>query len=197
MVLFHARELTKPRPERARRHMFLHRPAWRHDHEVNGRGAAWGGAPRDPRRTTANARVCSSETINRIEHGRACYPATIERIARALDLKPMEPYPEGVPGRAFQPQAGDAFRERRQLLGLSLRMCADAAGVSASTISRFERELRWQRYGARDHQLLVNEDFACILGFDGLAALQFFSVCGRDRRDDDDDDDDWENSEDD
>ena len=80
------------------------------------------------------------ETIYRLERGRVAHADTIARVAAALGVKvgefieagdnhsPLHGHPDCTP-----------IRDRRRELGLTLAECASAAGVSVTTLSRFER----------------------------------------------------------
>jgi transcriptional regulator with XRE-family HTH domain len=82
-------------------------------------------------------------TVVRLEAGRRRpVPDTVFRLEAALFLCPrtlVPGWPEWSPiGRSTY---GGMSRERRRELGLSLGEVAAAAGVSAATLSRFEREV--------------------------------------------------------
>jgi transcriptional regulator with XRE-family HTH domain len=82
------------------------------------------------------------ETIVRLEAGHRTPTAdSVFRLQSAMDMEPGElvpDWPEWNPiGLATY---GARTRRRRRELGLSLTTVAAAAGVSAATLSRFERE---------------------------------------------------------
>ncbi|WP_457349081.1 helix-turn-helix domain-containing protein [Sphingomonas sp. UYP23] len=70
---------------------------------------------------------------------------TVFRLQAALDLMPGElvpAWPEWNP--VGLSTIGTRSRVRRRDLGLSLKTVAVAAGISAATLSRFERDIRWE-----------------------------------------------------
>lgn len=83
------------------------------------------------------------ETVARLEAGgRPPIADTVFRLEAALDLLPGElvpAWPEWAP--ISLATWGARSRERRRALGLGLAEVAAAAGVSDSTLSRFEREI--------------------------------------------------------
>ena len=86
------------------------------------------------------------ETIVRLEAGarRPC-PDSVFRLRTALGLEPTElvpDWPEWSPIGMLE--MGARSRERRRALNLSMIEVAAAAGVSVSTLSRFERDIRWE-----------------------------------------------------
>ena len=80
------------------------------------------------------------ETIYRLERGRGAHTDTLARIATALSL-PNEHFMEAIDysSSLFGHPRRTPLRARRRELGLTLEHCAAAAGVSATTLSRFER----------------------------------------------------------
>lgn len=82
-------------------------------------------------------------TVMRLEAGaRRPTADTVFRLEEALDLEPgtlVPAWPEWKPIGTMT--YGARSRERRRSLGLSLVAVAARAGVSAATLSRFEREL--------------------------------------------------------
>ena len=93
-------------------------------------------------RLAARAEV-SRAAVYRLEGGVGGVRAdTLFRIAHALDvsIRAFVPgWPEWEPVKGSAP--GDAARERRRRLGLSLAQVAGEVGVSEATLSRFERGL--------------------------------------------------------
>jgi transcriptional regulator with XRE-family HTH domain len=70
---------------------------------------------------------------------------TVFRLQAALDLNPgelVQAWPEWSPVGLSTP--GARSRVRRRDLGLSLKQVASTAGISAATLSRFERDIRWE-----------------------------------------------------
>lgn len=118
------------------------------------------------------------ETVARLERGRRVPSSdTVFRLEAALDMYPdrfVRRWREWQPIGEKEP--GARSRERRRELGLSLDQVAAATGVSAATLSRFEREerrtptlLRIERSelgGEWSH--LVSERLAAALGFASL-----------------------------
>ncbi len=80
------------------------------------------------------------ETIYRIERGRGTHADTLARIAAALSLS-NEYFIEAMDysSNLFGHPRRTPLRARRRERGLTLEQCAAAAGVSATTLSRFER----------------------------------------------------------
>jgi transcriptional regulator with XRE-family HTH domain len=84
------------------------------------------------------------ETVARLEcGGRRPAADTVFRLEAALGLDGglVPAWPEWKP--IGLPSMGARSRERRRDLGLSLEAVAGLAGVSAATLSRFEREFQW------------------------------------------------------
>jgi transcriptional regulator with XRE-family HTH domain len=83
----------------------------------------------------------SRASVYRLEGGAAAGTAdTLFRIAHALDLpiKDLVPeWPEWEPVKSLGP--GEAARERRRALGLTLAEVAQEIGVSEASLSRYER----------------------------------------------------------
>lgn len=70
---------------------------------------------------------------------------TVFRLEAALDLMPgelVQTWPEWSPVGLSTP--GARSRARRRDLGLSLKKVASTAGISSATLSRFERDIRWE-----------------------------------------------------
>ncbi len=88
----------------------------------------------------------SRETISRLERSRRKPTSdTVFRIEHSLELDLIASglvaeWREWAPLRSSEP--GPRSRERRRKLGMSLAGLGAAAGVSASTLSRFERQER-------------------------------------------------------
>ncbi|WP_171007666.1 helix-turn-helix transcriptional regulator [Sphingomonas sp. 3P27F8] len=125
------------------------------------------------------------ETIYRLEGGRM---ATADVLGRVCDVL-------GIDRAKFKydKPATDAFahypeltllRDRRRKLGLRLDQCAVAAGVSVSTLSRFEsgressRELARFDSGGRA-VALISEGLAKILEFNDVEALDRYWRTGK------------------
>ena len=125
------------------------------------------------------------ETIYRVELGRGSHADTLARIAAAL----------GIPHERLM-QTGDysaklldhprrtPLRDLRLARGLTLRDCAAAAGVSATTVSRLER--------GNEHYPSIcdvkrmgrawgihNEDYAAVLGFNSAKELTEYWLAHR------------------
>ena len=99
----------------------------------------------------AKAAGLKRETIARLECGvRRPAADTVFRLEAALDLdgELVPAWPEWKP--IGLPSMGARSRERRRGLGLSLAEVAEVAGVSVSTLSRFEREFQWNATGLLD-----------------------------------------------
>ena len=81
------------------------------------------------------------ETIYRVENGRTPSSRAVFAVQKVLDLE-YEPLVKQWPQPADPdfPCFGARVRRRRRELGLSLEAVADAAGISAATLSRFETE---------------------------------------------------------
>lgn len=102
----------------------------------------------------AEAAGIKRETVAQLEAQRLLPPAatrrrpaadTVFRLQAALDLMPgelVEAWPEWSP--IGSSSRGARSRARRRELGLSLTEVASAAGISAATLSRFERDIRWE-----------------------------------------------------
>jgi transcriptional regulator with XRE-family HTH domain len=94
------------------------------------------------------------ETVARLEAQRLLPPEaprrrpaadTVFRLQAALDLMPgelVQTWPEWSP--VGLGTSGARSRARRRDLGLSLKEVASTAGISAATLSRFERDIRWE-----------------------------------------------------
>lgn len=94
------------------------------------------------------------ETVARLETQRLRSPEaprrrpaadTVFRLQAALNLLPgelVQTWPEWSPVGLSTP--GARSRARRRDLGLSLKAVASTAGISAATLSRFERDIRWE-----------------------------------------------------
>ncbi|WP_137897221.1 helix-turn-helix transcriptional regulator [Sphingomonas sp. 2SG] len=123
------------------------------------------------------------ETIVRLERGRRAPTAdTVFRLQAALNLEPGElvpAWPEWSP--IGLPTYGARTRQRRRDLGLSLDMVAAAVGVSAATLSRFERELVASRALAGGHDgpsigdEIREKALAIALGFE--SAIDYRRFC--------------------
>ena len=128
----------------------------------------------------AEASGLRRETIYRLERGRGVHADTLARIATTLGL-PRERFLEqgDILARLFYHPKRTPIRDRRRELGLTLSECAKAAGVSVTTLSRFER--------GNEHYPSIcvvgrvfrataihNEDLASILGFPDAEALTTF-----------------------
>lgn len=134
------------------------------------------------------------ETVSRLEAGRRPPNAdTVFRLEAALDLMPrslVPAWPEWAPigTSAF----GAASRRRRRELGLSLGQVARLAGLSAATLSRFEREetptpslISYGEWDTeREYPSLTSDALAAALGFSNVGEHERWC---RPRRDDDDD----------
>ena len=119
----------------------------------------------------------SRETICRLEQGRDAYVATVQQIAKALDLNPRDLLPPSTPRRILPTAIGSALRQRRTSQGLTLIECATEAGLSASALSRLEHDLgRHEKMRARLRDRrdpwLRNRAYAKTLGFITAADLR-------------------------
>lgn len=122
------------------------------------------------------------ETIVRLERGRRSPNAdTVFRLQAALNLEPgdlVPAWPEWSP--IGLPTYGARTRQRRRELGLSLETVAAAIGVSAASLSRFERELGADRAfaGGRDGSPIGDttreEALAAILKFENAVEYRRF-----------------------
>ena len=136
----------------------------------------------------ARAAGVAPRTLARIERGeQRPVPATLRALARALgrDVGDLAPgwdrdEEERVTSGAVAPGLG--LRALRRRAGLSLAAAATAAGVSPSTLSRFERGLHAPRrltaigdgeHGAAsiDSLAITSTRLAAVLGFHSAAAL--------------------------
>lgn len=113
----------------------------------------------------------SLATIGRLE-GKDSHSAqadTLFRIAEAFDLPigdlvPAWPEWEPIKGHGV----GEAVRERRRALGMTMAELAEIAGVSEATLSRFERGIVENSGLAKktgDDFVLNKEELAKALGF--------------------------------
>jgi transcriptional regulator with XRE-family HTH domain len=82
-------------------------------------------------------------TIVRLEAGDRMPTAnTVLRLQHAMDMLPETLVPDWPEWAPFtNPSYATEFRQRRRKIKLSLVTVAKAAGTSASTLSRFEREI--------------------------------------------------------
>ena len=155
--------------------------------------ASWiGGRIREVRRSRgltqarlAKKALVTRETIYRIERGRMPIPDVLARICGVLsidrdefDLKIRE-----TDGFGHHPEL-TLLRDRRRSLGLTLAECADAAGVSVATLSRFERGREQSRAIARFDGRgcavgIINVPLAAMLGFRDVAQLDRYWRTGR------------------
>ncbi|RYD27928.1 MAG: XRE family transcriptional regulator [Lysobacteraceae bacterium] len=125
------------------------------------------------------------ETVARLEAQRLLPPGaprrrpaadTVFRLQAALDLMPgelVQTWPEWSPVGLSTP--GARSRARRRDLGLSLKAVASTAGISAATLSRFERDIRWETKSLLDAgpgtgPTQVAEALARALGFPNAKA---------------------------
>lgn len=88
----------------------------------------------------ADATGLRRETIYRLERGRAAHADTLARIGSFLGL-PHEHFMEALDfsSNLFGHPRRTPLRDLRRARGLTLAACAAAAGVSVTTLSRFER----------------------------------------------------------
>ncbi|OWK30490.1 hypothetical protein SPMU_14770 [Sphingomonas mucosissima] len=120
------------------------------------------------------------ESIYRIERGRMPSGATAARLCDALGLDKAELSLDWHETDATLLYPSTTFlRDRRKARELSLWEVARAAGVSASTMSRFERghggsRMLVRRTLAGQPTELVNQGFAEILGFHSNHELTTF-----------------------
>ena len=120
------------------------------------------------------------ESIYRIEHGRMPFGDTAMRLCDVLGLDRAELNLDRRETDAIHLHPSDTFlRDRRKALGLTLAEVANAAGVSAATLSRFERGSERSRVIANHDSdgrtaELVNEGLVRILKFASLDELTTF-----------------------
>lgn len=88
----------------------------------------------------AEAAGLRRETVSRLERGRGAHADTLARIAGALGIT-SDRFLErrDFSCRLYGHPRRTPIRDLRRSLGLTLGECAQAAGVSAATLSRFER----------------------------------------------------------
>jgi len=120
------------------------------------------------------------ETIYRVENGRTPSSRAVFAVQKVLDLE-YEPLVKQwpLPADPDFPCVGARVRRRRRELGLSLEEVADAVGVSAATLSRFETELANPRNlvdvvvdaNGELHVSISNDAIARCLGFGNAAEL--------------------------
>ncbi|WP_439571847.1 helix-turn-helix transcriptional regulator [Sphingomonas sp.] len=125
------------------------------------------------------------ETISRAERGRLPSADTASRICNAIGIDRSEidlkvPATDAI---ATHPET-TSLRSRRRELGKTLAECAAAAGISAATLSRFERGIEHSRALVRMDQAgrpveLVNVGLASALGFPDVGALSRYWKSGR------------------
>ena len=129
----------------------------------------------------------SRKTIQRIESGHLLSADTAIRIERALDLPEESVAPDwSLPPSPVESDYGSRVRARRRALGMSLEELALATGVSAATVSRFERGItvprRWFVEWIDDFGMLrdaiVAKPLAEALGFAHVGELQEFCMAG-------------------
>lgn len=88
----------------------------------------------------------SRKTIQRIELGATMSGDTAARFGWALDAPVDSMAPEwDLPEDPHEPGYGPKIRSRRRALGHSLQKTARQVGVSAATLSQFERGLSLPR----------------------------------------------------
>lgn len=122
-------------------------------------------------RKLASAAGMRRETIYRLEKGRIPTIDTVLRVEAAFGLASPHFAPDWVcDSSPDAPGLGPRTRRRRRQLGLTLAACAEAAGVSVATLSRFERgvdrspALAEVLHGVVAHAIR-NDGLAAILGF--------------------------------
>ena len=128
------------------------------------------------RRQLGDVAKVAPKTIARIERGdQKPLPATLYALADALDVD----LPELAPGWEGDHDEWDGaatkgrqFRNVRRTAGASLNDAAAAAGVSISTLSRFERALHYSQKMEGKDAGLDREKLAELLGFRSAEALQ-------------------------
>lgn len=122
----------------------------------------------------------ASITIARIERGTQLpLPATLRAIADALtvDLDTLAPgWSADILESESTDPSGPRLRTARLAAAVPLEQAAEAAGVSVSTFSRFERDLhqsrRMEGRASREGMGLDSEQLAHLLGFNDAGALR-------------------------
>ena len=129
----------------------------------------------------------SRKTIQRIENGWPPSADTVLRIECALDLPEQSIAPKwDLPPGPSDSDYGSRVRARRRALGLSLEETAAAAGVSAATLSRFERGVstprrwfaEWTDEVGRTRDAIIVQPLAEVLGFRDVRELHEFCMAG-------------------
>lgn len=129
----------------------------------------------------------SLKTVQRLERGARPSADSAKRLECALDLPDDLLAPDwDLPPSPVESDYGARVRARRRALGLSQEGVALAAGVSAATLSRFERGITITRswfidwrdeYGSR-RNAIVATPLAHALGFKDSKELHEFCVVG-------------------
>lgn len=133
----------------------------------------------------ASKALVTRETVYRLEGGRMPTPDVLARVCDAL----------GLDRDIFnlKTRQTDTFvlhpellllRERRRSLGLTLAECAEAAGVSPATLSRFERGAEHSRaiaaFDSRGRAVrLINAALAAMLKFRDLEQMDRYWRTGQ------------------